>query len=255
MYSELFRRRIYRPAICLGVTICAVAALMDPLSRSYVAYQTLTRSGFNFGSAVLMSMLSLYGAYSVGALLALLLCPRLCAAGRIRTCSAQLGGLQNQLGSAAFAWTSRGICVMCLVLHCKSVPGHCCVCGVKHGRQQTDTSGARHACVWRLCVACRCAAGGRPGGQGRPCAAAQGQRGCCCDRCVCAGGHGHHVRTRAAQSRDGQRPARASPLAAVAAGNAVHTGGKACLVLRLLQAPVFRLCCRDSSPTAGHAYG
>lgn len=72
MYSELFRRRIYRPAICLGVVICAVAALMDPLSRSYVAYQSLTRSGFNFGSAVLMSMLSLYGAYSVGALLLLL---------------------------------------------------------------------------------------------------------------------------------------------------------------------------------------
>lgn len=114
MYSELLRRRIYRPAICLGVTICAVASLMDPLSRSYVAYQTLTRSGFNFGSAVLMSMLSLYGAYSVGALLvALLLCPRLCAAGRIRVCSAQLGGLQSQPGSAAFACMLHSQGYMC----------------------------------------------------------------------------------------------------------------------------------------------
>lgn len=69
MYIELFRRRAYRPAICVGILISAVASLMDPLSRAYVAYQTLARGGYNFSSAVLMSMLSLYGSYAVGEVL------------------------------------------------------------------------------------------------------------------------------------------------------------------------------------------
>jgi hypothetical protein len=66
MYVELFRRRAYRPAICVGILISTVAALMDPLSRAYVAYQTLARGGYQISSAVLMSMLSLYGSYAVG---------------------------------------------------------------------------------------------------------------------------------------------------------------------------------------------
>jgi hypothetical protein len=66
MYPELFRKRIYRPAIFVGVSMACIAALLDPLSRAYVAYQTLTRSGVVFVNAVLLSSVTLYGAYAVG---------------------------------------------------------------------------------------------------------------------------------------------------------------------------------------------
>jgi len=70
MYAELFRKRNYWPGICVGIAMATVAALLDPLSKTYVAYQTLARSGVSYNNAVLMSSLSLHGAYAVGK------CPR-----------------------------------------------------------------------------------------------------------------------------------------------------------------------------------
>lgn len=66
MYAELFRKRNYWPGICVGIAMATVAALLDPLSKTYVAYQTLARSGVSYNNAVLMSSLSLHGAYAVG---------------------------------------------------------------------------------------------------------------------------------------------------------------------------------------------
>lgn len=66
MYYELFRQRRYRPAIIVGILMAIVAALLDPLSRAYVAYQTLTRAGIPFSSAVLMTALTLNGAFAFG---------------------------------------------------------------------------------------------------------------------------------------------------------------------------------------------
>jgi hypothetical protein len=66
MYWELISKRMYRPAIFVGFMMACTAALLDPLSRAYVAYQTLTRSGVVFVNAVLLSTVTLYGAYAVG---------------------------------------------------------------------------------------------------------------------------------------------------------------------------------------------
>jgi hypothetical protein len=66
MYLELFSKRVYFPAICVGVSVAFLVALVDPLSRTYVVYQTLTRAGIGFNRAVLMSSLTLYGSYAMG---------------------------------------------------------------------------------------------------------------------------------------------------------------------------------------------
>lgn len=66
MYLELFSKRVYFPAICVGASIAFLVALVDPLSRIYVVYQTLTKGGSGFSRAVLMSSLTLYGSYAVG---------------------------------------------------------------------------------------------------------------------------------------------------------------------------------------------
>jgi hypothetical protein len=66
MWKELFCKRCHCPAIILGVIMSLLAALLDPLSRTYVAYQSLTRSGMSFGNAVLISSVTLYGAFAVG---------------------------------------------------------------------------------------------------------------------------------------------------------------------------------------------
>lgn len=66
MYVELLRKRCYWPGIIVGATMASVAALLDPISRSYVAYQTLTRAGATINSAILMSSLTLHGAFALG---------------------------------------------------------------------------------------------------------------------------------------------------------------------------------------------
>lgn len=66
MYVELFSERQYRPAIIIGVIMAVVCALLDPLSRTYVAYQTLTRAGQSFNTAVMLSHIALYGSYGIG---------------------------------------------------------------------------------------------------------------------------------------------------------------------------------------------
>lgn len=90
MYLELFSKRVYFPAICVGVSIAFLVALVDPLSRSYVVYQTLTRAGIGFSRAVVMSLLTLYGSYAVGEFGARRVLAAVMAAAGLCTCAALL---------------------------------------------------------------------------------------------------------------------------------------------------------------------